>query len=274
MALINPDAKKQAVVKEKVIAAAKPKEDKKITPVVLKPAPVIVAVETKPVTIKKPEPVIEKAVAPAVVIAAVVKPIQAKPVAPMATKEAPPKPVPAPTIAIALKAAPVQKPLPVVEKKVPVQVALSTPIITEKTIAPVMAAIQKSEPLKSPSASEGAEEINKRSIASTQSVFYESDSLVLTLYDNGYVDGDTVSVVMNGEVIFSKQGLSTRPVSKTIHINKDTPDSITLVMYAENLGSIPPNTGLLVVQDGENIYDVRFSADLKSNAAIILRRKK
>jgi len=274
MALTNPDSKNPAVIKEKVIAAAKPKEDKKNIPVVLKPAPVIMAVETKPVTIKKPEPVIEKAVAPAVVIAAIVKPIQAKPVAQTATKEAPPKPVPAPTIAIALKAPPVQKPLPVVEKKAPVQVALSTPIITEKTLAPVMAAIQKSEPIKAPSASEGAEEINKRSIASTQSVFYESDSLVLTLYDNGYVDGDTVSVVMNGEVIFSKQGLSTKAVSKTIHITKDTPDSITLVMYAENLGSIPPNTGLLVVHDGENIYDVRFSADLKSNAAIILRRKK
>ncbi len=274
IALTNPDVKKQAIVKEKVIAAAKSKEDKKITPVVLKPAPVIVAIETKPETIKKPEPVIEKAVAPEVVIAAVAKPIQAKPVAPAATKEAPPKPVPAPTIAVALKAPPVQIPLPAIKKQVPVEVAVRTPIITEKTTAPVMAAIQKSEPIKAPSASEGAEEINKRSIASTQSVFYESDSLVLTLYDNGYVDGDTVSVVMNGEVIFSKQGLSTKAVSKTIHINKNTPDSITLVMYAENLGSIPPNTGLLVVHDGENIYDVRFSADLKSNAAIILRRKK
>jgi hypothetical protein len=45
-------------------------------------------------------------------------------------------------------------------------------------------------------------------------------------------------------------------------------------MYAENLGEIPPNTGLLVVRDGEKVYDVRFTADLKSNAAIILRRKR
>jgi hypothetical protein len=97
---------------------------------------------------------------------------------------------------------------------------------------------------------------------------------VLTLYDNGYVDGDTVSVVMNGQVIFSRQGLSTKAVSKTIYITKETPDSIKLVMYAENLGSIPPNTGLLVVHDGDAVYDVRFSADLKSNAQIILQRKK
>lgn len=125
-----------------------------------------------------------------------------------------------------------------------------------------------------PGLQQGAADINKRSIASTQSVYFQSDSLVLTLYDNGYVDGDTVSVVMNGSVIFSKQGLSTRPVNKTIFIDAATPDSILLVMYAENLGSIPPNTGLLVVHDGEAVYDVRFSADLSTNAAIILKRKK
>ena len=60
----------------------------------------------------------------------------------------------------------------------------------------------------------------------------------------------------------------------TIYIDEETPDSIQLVMYAENLGSIPPNTGLLIVRDGSSIYEVRFSADLKTNAAIILRRKK
>jgi hypothetical protein len=34
-------------------------------------------------------------------------------------------------------------------------------------------------------------------------------------------------------------------------------------MYAENLGSIAPNTGLLVVKDGSNQYEVRFSGDLQ-----------
>lgn len=116
--------------------------------------------------------------------------------------------------------------------------------------------------------------IEKRTISSSQSFFYQSDSLVLNLYDNGYVDGDTVSVLLNGELIFAKQGLSTEPVSKTIHLANYSTDSLLLVMYAENLGSIPPNTGLLVVHDGELVYYVRFSADLQSNAAIIFKRKK
>jgi hypothetical protein len=45
-------------------------------------------------------------------------------------------------------------------------------------------------------------------------------------------------------------------------------------MYAENLGSIAPNTGLLVVKDGSNQYEVRFSGDLQKNAAIIFKRRK
>ncbi len=154
--------------------------------------------------------------------------------------------------------------------------ALSTAVIApvEKDVQAIKQAPQKMPVATSPAVVQGAADIDKRVVTTVQSVSYKSDSLVLTLYDNGYVDGDTVSVVMNGNIIFSKQGLSTKAVSKTIYINKETPDSIKLVMYAENLGSIPPNTGLLVVHDGEDVYDVRFSADLKSNAAIILTRKK
>jgi hypothetical protein len=47
-----------------------------------------------------------------------------------------------------------------------------------------------------------------------------------------------------------------------------------LIMYAENLGLIPPNTGLLVIQDGNKRHEVRFSGDLEQNAAITLKRKR
>jgi hypothetical protein len=106
-----------------------------------------------------------------------------------------------------------------------------------------------------------------------QTVMFSSDSLQIALYDNGEVDGDTVSVIMNGAVIFSKQGLSTNAIKKTIYIPAAL-DTITLVMYAETLGSIPPNTGLLVVRDGKDLYEIRFSGDLQKNAAIVFRRKK
>ena len=229
----------------------KPVENKISPPQVVKPVPTI-TVAAKPV-IEKPAPP-----KPPTAVIAISQPPEEKKAPPVVVK-------PAPTIAVAAK--------PVIEKPAPPVVKAEVAQEKPKEIVAVVPE-KKPEPIITPSVVQGAADVNKRSIATTQSVYYQSDSLVLTLYDNGYVDGDTVSVVMNGDVIFSKQGLSTKAVSKTIYITKETPDSIKLVMYAENLGSIPPNTGLLVVHDGEAVYDVRFSADLKSNAAIILQRKK
>ena len=47
-----------------------------------------------------------------------------------------------------------------------------------------------------------------------------------------------------------------------------------LTLVADNLGSIPPNTGLLIIQDGNERYQIRFSADLQTNASVILRKKR
>lgn len=171
---------------------------------------------------------------------------------------------------VAIITPPVNKPAPVAVIKEPAKtsdkISAVTPGVTEqkKDTRPVNAlAIGQSAALN----------VLERKMKNEQSVFFESDSLVLTLYDNGDVDGDTVSVLMNGQIIFAKQGLSTKANSKTIYVGKEIADSISMVMYAENLGSIPPNTGLLVIMDGDKRYEVRFSADLKTNAAILLRRK-
>ena len=118
-----------------------------------------------------------------------------------------------------------------------------------------------------------SEELAKRKIETIRTVDFKSDSITLTLYDNGVVDGDTVSIIMNGKVIMPNEGLSTKAITKTIYITPDMGDSLQLIMYAENLGSIAPNTGLLIIKDGEESYQIRFSGDLQKNSAIILRRK-
>jgi len=144
----------------------------------------------------------------------------------------------------------------------------------EKEAAETKEVIVKNEPQKPQETKpkQPASEINGRTIETIQRVNYTSDSLVITLYDNGEVDGDTVSVIMNGSIIMPMVGLSTKPVRKTIY-TKDITDSIQIVMYAENLGSLPPNTGLLIVNDGKDRYEIRFSGDLKKNSAIVFKRK-
>ena len=115
--------------------------------------------------------------------------------------------------------------------------------------------------------------VAERKTAAPQVVEFKSDSLELRLYDNGEIDGDTVSVLLNNQVILAKQGLKAAAIKKTIKIEPGT-NEVRLVLYAENLGKYPPNTGLLVVYDGEDIYQVRFSADLQQNAAVVFRRKR
>lgn len=138
-----------------------------------------------------------------------------------------------------------------------------------------IASTQKEDNLKEPSVlvSKPAVSVNERQTIVQKTVSFTSDSLLLTLYDNGEVDGDTVSVLLNGQLILEKQGLSTVAIKKTIYIPANT-DRMELVMYAESLGSIPPNTGLLVIRDGKQLYEVRFSGDLQKNASIVFNRKK
>ena len=118
-----------------------------------------------------------------------------------------------------------------------------------------------------------AVDLAKRQIETIQQLFIESDSLQFTLYDNGEVDGDTVSVILNGKTIVSRQGLNTTAFTKTVYMTPDLGDSVQLVMYAENLGTLAPNTGLLVLLYDNKRQEIRFSGDLSKNAAITLRRR-
>jgi len=212
------------------------------------------------VAVAKPNSSIRPKAIPLAKIEAEPPPVKEKPVEPVVAVVKKPTPPPAvkPTVPAKPKepvvVAKVDKPAPVKEKP-------AEPVaVKRQNILPVQA--------------NAATDVAKRSISNQQSLFFKSDSLQLTLYDNGEIDGDTVSVLLNGKVIIAKKGLDTKPNSYTIYFDRDTPDSQMLVMYAKNLGSIPPNTGLLVVREGQSVYEVRFSADLKTNAAVILRRRK
>ena len=126
--------------------------------------------------------------------------------------------------------------------KTEIAVVKTNPVVIdkleEKTIAqikPIPVVIKKStEEITS-----SAAVISGRKSEFTQEVNYKSDSLILSLYDNGEIDGDTVSVYMNGEVLMAKQGLKASAIKKTIYISPDTED-FTLVLFAENLGKYPP----------------------------------
>jgi hypothetical protein len=104
-----------------------------------------------------------------------------------------------------------------------------------------------------------------------QAVDITSDSLQLSFYDNGVVDGDSISVYMNDQPVITNSKLTSVATKQKVYVGGMT--EIRLVLVAENLGSLPPNTGLLVIRDGDKTYQVNFTADMQTNASILLRRR-
>jgi hypothetical protein len=94
-----------------------------------------------------------------------------------------------------------------------------------------------------------------------------ADSIRLVLYDNGEIDGDTVTVFYNGAIVFNSVPLSVKPLEIALAVNKmNTANTIELM--ANNLGSIPPNTALLLIYSGNERHELRVSSDYSSNAQI------
>ncbi len=123
-------------------------------------------------------------------------------------------------------------------------------------------------------ATKGPLKITERKIQRISEIFFSGDSLQLSFFDNGTVDGDTVSMVLNGKMIAEKIKLTTNAFRITIPARIDQNDSMMLVMHAESLGLIPPNTGLLIIQDGATRHEIRFEGDLQRSSAIVLRKKR
>jgi hypothetical protein len=101
----------------------------------------------------------------------------------------------------------------------------------------------------------------------------DADSVRISLYDNGEVDGDSISVFLNKKLIATHQRLSTRPIRFTLPLDS-LEDYVELIMFAENLGSIPPNTALMIVEAGEKTYQVRLSSTLEKSGSVRLKRKR
>ena len=116
--------------------------------------------------------------------------------------------------------------------------------------------------------------LDTRTSAVIKTLEIVNDSVTLSFYDNGVVDGDVISVFVNGENVVASQKLNEVAIKKTVHLTNFAADSVEVTLVAETLGSIPPNTGLVLVHDGDKRYDVRFSADMKTNASIIFRKVK
>lgn len=126
-------------------------------------------------------------------------------------------------------------------------------------------ALKKMEPV--PVQKPAAPVIEKRNNELIKTFTVEHDSISVTLYDNGIVDGDSITLIYNDSILTTHKLLTEKPLTFWIKI-KPGNERNELQMYAENLGSIPPNTALMVIYDGTKRYEVNIKSTEKTNGSV------
>src|SRR5688572_15273619 len=153
------------------------------------------------------------------------------------------------------------KELPVVEKN-------EVPVINTKPTVIVTA-----PRTKTPDPLPGIEEkfVQRKKILVTE-IPVSGDSIELRFYDNAEIDGDSISLFLNEKLIFRHIRLTGNayiiklPVTELADINE-------LIMVAENLGSIPPNTSYMVALVGDKRYEARLESTEGSSAMVRFVKK-
>ena len=97
-------------------------------------------------------------------------------------------------------------------------------------------------------------------------------SVKVELFDNGTIDNDTVSLYHNNDQVIKKGKLNYQPLTYTFNCGSE-PYTHELVLVAENMGEIPPNTATMVVTIGKKRQEIFLTSDEKKNAKIIIEYK-
>jgi len=186
---------------------------------------------------------------------------------PPIVKKTPPKTNPAtkkPT-STAKKTEPVKKNTSTVKKKPviinvntdstrkTVQADIKTPVIAKRVFTPDI--------------------LKTRENALAQTITVNTEQVTIKLYDNGEIDDDSISVFVDKQLKLSHKRLSASPIVLTLDFDaSDTEHEV--VMVAENLGRIPPNTSLMVITAGDKRYQVQITSNEQKNAMVRFKYEK
>ena len=230
-------AKPAPVVPVQVPAAVPPKETTVYQPPKENPKPI-----AKPV-VEQPKTVAEPAKEETGLIENPWKKVEVPQPPPIVKQELPAKPV----------VVPEPKPVLVPEKKVAPPVPQPPPVV-----------------VKAPPTVE--EKFAQRKNVLNITIPISGDSIEFKFYDNAEVDGDSISIFLNGKMLYTHIRLTDKGYSIKIPVSDLQADN-DLIMVAENLGSIPPNTAYMEAWSGGKRYTARMESTEKSSAMIKLKRE-
>lgn len=149
-------------------------------------------------------------------------------------------------------------------KKIPAEPVATTPVVNTPVNNPP---VKKINPVILPE-KVTTRETDVQSLIEISAA--EKDSIRVDVYDNGEIDGDSVSVYQEGMLLINKKLITDKALTFYVSLNKKINPISHLRLVAESLGNIPPCTALMVVTTKKKRYEVRLSSNFSKNASVEL----
>lgn len=109
--------------------------------------------------------------------------------------------------------------------------------------------------------------LTTRSNELVREIKVDTGQIRLDFYDNAQIDGDIISVFVDKVSVLNNQTLGLKPLTIFVTIDLENTEH-EVVMVAENLGEIPPNTALMIVTAGEKRYQLYLTSTEQKNAMV------
>lgn len=109
---------------------------------------------------------------------------------------------------------------------------------------------------------------SERTVKVDRVIKVQSEKIWVQVWDNGTVDGDVITLFLNGERILHNQRVGKR---KLVIPARVRPGENMLILHAEDLGSIVPNTVAVAIDDGVKEQIIILSSNLSESGAILIQ---
>jgi len=110
------------------------------------------------------------------------------------------------------------------------------------------------------------DKLEGREVVTTAEIETDADTLSLLIWDNSKEDGDIISLNINGVWILREHTVSLKKLNIPLILS---PGKNQLILHAENLGRIPPNTAAITVMQGDKpVETLILNSDMGKSEAI------
>lgn len=110
-----------------------------------------------------------------------------------------------------------------------------------------------------------------RRVRTYQSITTFEDSIMVRVWDGQKIDGDTISLYCNGVALLKYRPLTARQDTFWFKLTEGENE---MLLYAHNLGSIPPNTATIMITLGSKVLNVELNSDLNTCERLMIRRRR